>query len=71
MSKNIKEIREKHIDTLFSYFNGWINVDRDDVAHVFDMYASDILDKFRDDIDSFGYEYNRGKSFEEDNEMEL
>lgn len=71
MSKDIKKIREDSIDKLFSYFNGWVNVDRNDVAHVFDMYASEVLDKFREDIDNFQYEYDGGKSFEEDNEMEL
>lgn len=71
MSKNIKTIREGHIDKLFSYFDGWINVDRRDVAHVFDMYASDVLDKFREDVDAFEYEYNRGKPFEKNNNMEI
>lgn len=71
MKKDIKETREKAIDLLFSYFDGWVNVDRASVAHVFDTYASDVLDKFREDVDSFEYEYNRGKKWEEDNDLEL
>lgn len=66
----MKEIIENAKKDLKSRFDGWINISDDELDIVFTRFAVKTIDKFRDDVDSFEYEYNKGKEFEDNNNLQ-